>query len=225
MKKLLGLIAGFFALLATAPALAATPIEVAYTGALGSSANVKAPFNAANSGFTPSMAFSGTFYYDPGSVPATGVTNVAFNTLTGIPANEAFTINFGPLSFNLADNISSLLMNPGIQYNNGQFNGFVFVTDFNYGGNYYQFRANGPTITVKLLDGISNSLDPRGNVGTTNYIGAKITTGNTNLSQVVPTDLEGAVPEPATWAMMLLGFGGIGFAMRRMQKAPLTQVA
>ncbi len=28
----------------------------------------------------------------------------------------------------------------------------------------------------------------------------------------------GAVPEPATWAMMLLGFGGIGFAMRRRPK-------
>jgi hypothetical protein len=27
--------------------------------------------------------------------------------------------------------------------------------------------------------------------------------------------LVSAVPEPATWAMMLLGFGGIGFAMRR----------
>lgn len=27
--------------------------------------------------------------------------------------------------------------------------------------------------------------------------------------------LSGAVPEPATWSMMLLGFGGIGFAMRR----------
>ena len=25
----------------------------------------------------------------------------------------------------------------------------------------------------------------------------------------------GAVPEPATWAMMLVGFGGLGFAMRR----------
>jgi hypothetical protein len=24
----------------------------------------------------------------------------------------------------------------------------------------------------------------------------------------------GAVPEPATWAMMLVGFGGIGAAMR-----------
>jgi len=26
------------------------------------------------------------------------------------------------------------------------------------------------------------------------------------------------VPEPATWAMMLLGFGAIGFAMRRRRK-------
>lgn len=28
-----------------------------------------------------------------------------------------------------------------------------------------------------------------------------------------------AVPEPATWAMMLVGFGGIGFAMRRRSKS------
>lgn len=34
----------------------------------------------------------------------------------------------------------------------------------------------------------------------------------------------GAVPEPATWAMMLLGFGGIGMAMRR-RKSPIQQVA
>ena len=33
-----------------------------------------------------------------------------------------------------------------------------------------------------------------------------------NLSNPAP------VPEPATWAMMLLGFGGIGFAMRRGRK-------
>jgi hypothetical protein len=25
----------------------------------------------------------------------------------------------------------------------------------------------------------------------------------------------GAVPEPATWAMMLLGFGAVGYSMRR----------
>lgn len=36
-----------------------------------------------------------------------------------------------------------------------------------------------------------------------------------------------AVPEPATWAMMLLGFGGIGMTMRRKQRSngALMQVA
>lgn len=33
------------------------------------------------------------------------------------------------------------------------------------------------------------------------------------------------VPEPATWAMMLLGFGAAGWTMRRRRKALLTQVA
>ena len=36
----------------------------------------------------------------------------------------------------------------------------------------------------------------------------------------------GAVPEPSTWAMMLVGFGGIGMAMRRQRRAPkLAQIA
>ena len=34
-----------------------------------------------------------------------------------------------------------------------------------------------------------------------------------------------AVPEPATWAMMLIGFGAVGFAMRRRQKPVLAQLA
>lgn len=34
-----------------------------------------------------------------------------------------------------------------------------------------------------------------------------------------------AVPEPATWAMMLIGFGGIGFAMRRRKSKVTTTVA
>jgi hypothetical protein len=36
----------------------------------------------------------------------------------------------------------------------------------------------------------------------------------------------GSVPEPATWAMMLLGFGGIGMAMRRRRRSQaLMQIA
>ena len=33
------------------------------------------------------------------------------------------------------------------------------------------------------------------------------------------------VPEPATWALMLLGFGGMGMAMRRRRRPALAQVA
>jgi PEP-CTERM motif len=34
-----------------------------------------------------------------------------------------------------------------------------------------------------------------------------------------------AVPEPATWAMMLTGFGAIGYAMRRNRKSLSAKVA
>ena len=34
-----------------------------------------------------------------------------------------------------------------------------------------------------------------------------------------------AVPEPATWALMLVGFGGVGFAMRRRKSKVATRVS
>ena len=36
---------------------------------------------------------------------------------------------------------------------------------------------------------------------------------------------QAAVPEPATWAMMLIGFGAVGFALRRRQRPVLAQLA
>lgn len=46
------------------------------------------------------------------------------------------------------------------------------------------------------------------------------------LDDVSVVGPRGAVPEPATWAMMLLGFGAIGFAMRKgRQRQTLAQVA
>jgi len=56
-----------------------------------------------------------------------------------------------------------------------------------------------------------------------NTQGAGLLTGlvTASASQVVPS-----VPEPATWAMMLLGFGAIGFSVRRSRRrTPLMQAA
>ncbi len=44
------------------------------------------------------------------------------------------------------------------------------------------------------------------------------------LGQAPAPPTTGAVPEPSTWAMMLLGFGAIGFAMRHRRRA-LPQLA
>ncbi len=50
------------------------------------------------------------------------------------------------------------------------------------------------------------------------------TAGNAGASGTITIN---AIPEPATWGMMLLGFGAMGFAMRRSRKAGsgLAQIA
>ena len=53
--------------------------------------------------------------------------------------------------------------------------------------------------------------------GTCNSYGSSCVAGNVLLGGLSVA----AVPEPATWAMMLLGFGAIGFTMRRRNAAKL----
>lgn len=49
--------------------------------------------------------------------------------------------------------------------------------------------------------------------------GAQVTFGNVLLGGVSITE---SVPEPATWAMMLLGFGAVGFSLRRRRGYEVT---
>lgn len=51
-------------------------------------------------------------------------------------------------------------------------------------------------------------------------------TGIRGVESAAGIQVPGPVPEPATWALMLVGFGGIGMAMRRRRKAgQLIQIA
>lgn len=54
----------------------------------------------------------------------------------------------------------------------------------------------------------------------TNYnLGGTFTTQDGSVAQRANFQAASAVPEPATWGMMLFGFGGLGYAMRRRQQA------
>jgi PEP-CTERM motif len=54
------------------------------------------------------------------------------------------------------------------------------------------------------------------NTGNTAYDASAYTTQGTNsIWAISAADSTAGVPEPATWAMFLVGFGAVGFAMRR----------
>jgi hypothetical protein len=75
------------------------------------------------------------------------------------------------------------------------------------------------------LDGLSSVTLGTGDhtihlIGTLVGLDSGSYSGTLNVQSV-----RGAVPEPATWAMMLLGFAGVGFAMRRRRRPVLAQIA
>ena len=209
------------ALLAPGLAVADTYTLANFSGHMNNgSANVKTPFNG--NGFTQGQAFSGNFVYDNNLIPggASGNVNVfdgAFPDIALIPDATAFQLNFGTLSFDAGDNLDSEIFGgPGIFYSNGQFKGFQFITNFAFQSINYQLRINGSVLTVRLLG--ANGFATGGNL-----INATID-GMSGGAAYVPGAGPGpggpGVPEPATWAMLIMGFGGVGAVMRRRRTAP-----
>lgn len=68
------------------------------------------------------------------------------------------------------------------------------------------FQLNGSLVNGAFLDGGPNSLVAGSNVNVAGRYLFQVRNGN-----VIP----GGVPEPTTWALLILGFGAIGTAMRK----------
>jgi hypothetical protein len=103
-------------------------------------------------------------------------------------------------------------------------------SDWFYADNYsWGFKTPGTDFTKFECD----TSPPDGNIcihTLSNVGGYSINTigglnGSNAYERLVFTAFGGAVPEPSTWAMMLLGFGAIGFSMRRRRRGPLAQPA
>ena len=80
--------------------------------------------------------------------------------------------------------------------------------------------VNGTTGSGRLT---LNFASPQNSIQLSNFLDRYQGVGTSGIS--AEGHPVGGVPEPATWAMMLLGFGGIGAAMRRRRKPGLAQIA
>lgn len=106
----------------------------------------------------------------------------------------------------------------------------------NVDGSAFNYIFTGPSFSNYVIFGAHFGNQP--DAGTQNSISAfwLVNVGPTPTNTITITNGKGvsnaaiygygaAVPEPATWAMMLLGFAGIGVSMRRRRRPALAQIA
>ena len=96
--------------------------------------------------------------------------------------------------------------------------GLFNLVSFGYSTNGLVVTAGAfPAINLAAGSGTSSGFS---NVSSVNFFGIN----NTALDDVVVSAaaVSGAVPEPATWGLMLVGFGAVGYAMRRNRKVSVN---
>ncbi len=80
--------------------------------------------------------------------------------------------------------------------------------------------TNGTNVSGNLVSPYTTLFGSAGHFGNVWVIGAARSNPDNNADgfKLTSVNVTAAVPEPSSWAMMLLGFGGVGVAMRRRRK-------
>ena len=94
---------------------------------------------------------------------------------------------------------------------NGYAGGFVGPLSFTV------TSSSGPLTLSSLTANTYNNLNV--------YFASDVVQGNGNTGNVGGVAGGSPVPEPATWAMMLVGFGAAGYSLRRRRRATALQAA
>jgi hypothetical protein len=138
------------------------------------------------------------------SILGVGFSDLGYLSLGASPATYSGIFNL-LVTFTLPAGASTATMTANL---NGQ------VTTLNNGDVFFDF-----------LNDSSNPLTLSYTGGTFQFFVNDIVAPGTSSTNAITGRLIAAVPEPASWALMLLGFGGMGVAMRRRRQPALAQVA
>ena len=111
------------------------------------------------------------------------------------------------------------LLSDQIIIDGGSATGTTDITLMN-GGSFVGATAGGSVPLIEAIDGGSIAPNAFELVGTPVFDGYKYSLEYVNGAFYL-VSTPSAVPEPSTWAMLLAGFGGLGFAgLRRARTAP-----
>ena len=123
-------------------------------------------------------------------------------TVTGLTSGQAYTLSWAAASELGCCSPGLLTLLAGSASGPYSFNAPNSGSYWTAWGHYsYTFVANDPTLTFQFSNNNPNSQG---------Y--------DLGLDSVSLAPVGGAVPEPATWAMMLMGFGMVGFGLRNRRK-------
>jgi hypothetical protein len=208
--------------LSATSAMADTYTSANFTfGVFGGNANSQPPFQGVIAPWPAGGTFTGSLVFDNNLVPGggSGFQNVFFSSFPDIgtiPPATALSLAFNGLpAFTLA---GAQLGQAAIQYNNGVFAGLFYISDFNYLGNPYELQIQGGSLDIVPIVNGFPAFQPLVN----GFVSGPLTN---EQSYTPPPPTVGGVPEPSTWAMMLLGFTGIGFMAYRRKSKPALMAA
>jgi hypothetical protein len=159
---------------------------------------------------------------------ATVITGASFEEVPGISTGGVTSVNWG---FILADGAAGLpgtIVSAGSSTvtsygagSNGSIEGFFGVGPQALGPGTYYFALQGvsASFTEYLAEGMgAGGAANTGDGGASWAAGYYCQGGGQCMPSVAVSLFSGGVPEPATWALMLTGFGTMGAAMRLRRK-------
>ena len=213
MRKSTLALAAFAALSAAAPAEAATTlINENFTSGLGVfTATGQVGINNGN-GYIGCCQTTGTAANMSNNFVAFGSNNLASGTITSptfdLLAGETYTLTFdaGALGQLGLSEMLTVTLGPA-------FVSFQLFTNDNLDTTFGPYTV---ILTVPNTQTATLSFTSSGGTNIDSII------DNVALFTTADLPVLSGVPEPASWAMMLLGFGAIGFAVRRRKVAALA---